>query len=318
MAEQVKDLSIEYDAIPFALSEYASMKELFRSAFHARLTYQHFTTRFNTSVLGEEVIGFIAKDKSSNIPAAYYGVFPVKVKRGNEIFFAAQSGDTMTHEDHRKKGLFVWLAKMTFEKCRDKGIEVVFGLPNKNSYPGFINRLNWLQKDDISSYDLKVSPGTLPVAKIFLKSGLFKLYIQIALRLLRNYIVKTPDVFMNPLSNEESAVYREKNYLAYKRSINKVFIQINGVIVWISFTDVLWIGDFHNYELVDAAVVRKLKRIAAYLGYNTIRFNLNTQVQPKFLNYFKRVAKEPLCFFYIGQKLRNSNLVLTAADFDTW
>src|SRR6185295_4439504 len=96
-------------------------------------------------------------------PAAFYGVFPVLVLISGKEVLAAQSGDTMTHRDHQKKGLFIKLAQRTFETCREKGIELVFGLPNSNSYHGFTKKLNWQHKDDIGRFDLKLSIKTFPL-----------------------------------------------------------------------------------------------------------------------------------------------------------
>ncbi len=319
MAEQVKDLSIEYDAIPFALSEYASMKELFRSAFHIKLRYQEFMVRFDTSLLGNEVIGFIAKHRKSNKPAAYYGVFPINISIDNKVVLAAQSGDTMTHQDHRKKGLFVWLAKMTFEKCEKRGIALIFGQPNNKSSQGLINRLNFLPIDYINSYDLKLKLKTIPLAKSCINIGLFKTYLKIAKRILSKVTIDTVHEFHNTHLNHYGSVLRDSNYLEYKKSENKVFLKINEATLWIKLSDVLWIGDFDNYALVDEKTIKKLKKIAAFLGYNTIRFNFNASLhQPAFLKWFKKESEEASCFFYIDKAFEASNLVITAADFDTW
>lgn len=311
-------MDAEYKAIPFSLKEFVSMKVLFYSAFGAEISYPTFLKRFDTFSLGNEVIGYIAIHRQSNTPAAYYGVFPVKLLMNNEIVLAAQSGDTMTHEKHRKKGLFLWLAKMTFEKCAENGIAFVFGIPNCNSYTGFVKHLNWLHVDNINSYDLKLKVKTIPFPKLALKFGLFQSYVRIAKGLLRRHIVKPVEQFQNPL-NTYDRVFRDTYYLQYKQAENKIFIKVNEVIVWIKFSDVLWIGDFDNYGKVDKTTITKLGRIAAFLGYNTIRFNFNEGLpQPSFLQFFKKAAQEPSCFFYINKKLQDTNLVLTAADFDTW
>lgn len=308
----------QYDAIPFSLEQYAFMKELFQSAFGSTVTEVAFEKRFNTTSLGEDVIGFLAIHRQTKTPAAYYGVFPVKLLWQGQILLAAQSGDTMTHEHHRKKGLFIWLAKMTFEKCRQKGIALVFGLPNKNSYPGFINRLNWVHLDNITTYDLKLKRKTVPLAKLFLKARLFSLYVKMVKIVMRKRLIKTVNAFHNPLA-EYVRINRDAAYQAYKAADNKFFLQLDDVKLWVSLTDVFWIGDFDDYSRVTAATIKKLKRIAATLGYNTIRFHFNESLpQPAFLQWFGKGSKEPSCFYYIDEKLRGTNLLLTAADFDTW
>ncbi len=318
MSTRTDDLDVEYNAFPISLHDFSVMQELFKSAFNLELKYQTFIERFNTGLLGIEVIGYIATHKQSNEAAAYYGVFPVKLLINNETAFGAQSGDTMTHVNHRKKGLFLWLARKTLDKCRDNGISMAFGSPNNNSYHGLVNSLNWLHLDNTNSYDLKLKVKTIPLAKLALKFGIFKYYLKIAKRFLKPYIVETPHQFVNPLI-EHPRVSRDANYLQYKRAADKVFIKINTVTAWVKFSDVLWIGDFDNYNNVDQTTINELKRIARLLGYNTIRFNFTESLpQPRFLKFFKKAGKEPSCFFYFRENLKNTNLLLTAADFDTW
>ena len=45
---------------------------------------------------------------------------------------------TVTHPNHRGKGLFKTLAKATYEYASQNGYEFVIGVANANSYPGFI------------------------------------------------------------------------------------------------------------------------------------------------------------------------------------
>lgn len=308
----------EYDAIPFSTAQYALMKELFQSAFGSAITEANFKKRFDTTMFGEEVIGFLAIHRQTKKPAAYYGVFPVRLWWQNKIMLAAQSGDTMTHEQHRKKGLFIWLAQKTFSKCKEKGIALVFGLPNENSYPGFTRRLQWVQLDNITTYDLKLKRKTIPLAKLAIKAGLFSIYLKLAKGILSRQMDDSVKQFHNPLK-QHSRVYRDADYLRYKAADNKFFLQLNGVKAWVSLTDVLWVGDLDNYDTVNEATISQLKRLAFWLGYNTIRFHFNDSLpQPAFLQWFDKRGQEPSCFYYLDDQLKGTNLLLTAADFDTW
>jgi hypothetical protein len=125
--------------------------------------------------------------------------------------------------------------------------------------------------------------------------------------------------FDTPYKTAEGKILRDRHYLSYKAAPFKYFIRVGSATAWIQLTDVLWVGDFDTYELVDDITLKKLKRLAARLGYNTIRFNFNeSREPPAFLKAFKKAEKEPLCFLYLDQKWEGSHLVLTAADFDTW
>lgn len=313
-----KELEIHYEAVPFSLTQYDAMKELFASAFGTDITKTAFQKRFDTRRLGADVVGFIAVHRATKTPAAYYGVFPVKILWQGKIIQAAQSGDTMTHGQHRKKGLFTWLAQKTFEQCEKRGIALVFGLPNKNSYHGFINRLGWRHIDNVATYDLKLPRKTIPLAKLFLKAGLFSTYLKLAKLVLEKRLRFDITAFYNPLDHY-ARVNRDADYLAYKADGTKIFLRLDDVTLWVRLTDVFWIGDMDKYERFTETSIQKLKRIARLLGYNTIRFHFNEGLpQPRFLRWFVKQDEEPSCYYYIDERLDKTNLLLTAADFDTW
>lgn len=91
--------------------------------------------------------------------AAFYTLMPVRLRLGGETVLAAQSMDTMTHPDYRGRGLFLKLAKACYDLAAAMGVEVVYGFPNENSYPGFIRRLNWDHTGDISRWLRPVRPS---------------------------------------------------------------------------------------------------------------------------------------------------------------
>jgi hypothetical protein len=99
-------------------------------------------------------IGYLAYPVNSEIPAAFYAVFPTYLTDSTSTILGAQSGDTMTHPEHQKKGLFVFLAEKTFALCSSLDIQVVFGFPNNQSYPGFIKRLNFTSLPNLVDFTL--------------------------------------------------------------------------------------------------------------------------------------------------------------------
>jgi hypothetical protein len=75
--------------------------------------------------------------------ASIYAVMPVFVKIGANTELAAQSLDTITHLEHRGKGLFIDTAKKVYDDCASLGYSFVYGFPNGNSVHGFKKKLNW-------------------------------------------------------------------------------------------------------------------------------------------------------------------------------
>ena len=69
----------DYRIEVFTKHKFLLMKELFQSAYGINIDEKFFLKKYNTDPLGHPVIGFIAIHTPTNSPAAYYGVFPVKV-----------------------------------------------------------------------------------------------------------------------------------------------------------------------------------------------------------------------------------------------
>lgn len=126
--------------------------------------------KYDTSFAGKRYLGYLALDKSTNEVAAFYGVFPVNIKYNGRIVCGAQSGDTMTSPAHQGKGLFTTLAKLTYELCKQEGIDVVFGLPNSNSFHGFAKKLGWSFIGSVKK--CYVRTGALPYYKISNRLGI--------------------------------------------------------------------------------------------------------------------------------------------------
>ncbi|MDQ3683237.1 MAG: GNAT family N-acetyltransferase [Bacteroidota bacterium] len=308
----------EYLFEPINQTHYHYFQELFFYAFKTTITIRQIELKFNTKVLGAEVIGYIAIDKKNGVAAAYYGVFPVQLTDHETVIQAAQSGDTMTHPHHRKKGLFVHLAQLTFSTCRKKNIKIVFGFPNQFSYPGLVKRLSWQHVDNIVRWDLKLNIKTFPLPKLLLKNhNLFKTYLTYARAITKKVSIEVTE-FTNKYETTLPKVLRDKNYLLYKKVKDKVFIRLDNVILWIKFSDVLLIGDVDNYTAITGKTISKIKKLAFLLGYNTVSFYWNESLQPpSFLRYFKKHSKLPSCSLSLDQPIF-PNILFTAADFDTW
>jgi hypothetical protein len=309
----------EYTIKPFSLDSFPFMQELFRSAYGRELDKKEFQKKYDTHSLGHEVIGFLAIHCSSGTAAAFYGVFPVQVTLYGKQVLAAQSGDTMTHQEHRKRGLFVELAKLTLEACKKEGIVFVFGQPNANSRHGLIHSLRFVHLDNIIRYDLKHRLRSIPFPKLMLRTGNFNSYLRYAERFLKKRMEPAPADFSNTLPTTMGKVWRNENYLAYKNESGKYFLRFGKVVLWVKLDDVFRIGEISDYSLLDASLLRTIKRTAFLLGYNTISIYLNKSVDlPAFMEAFSMKESEPSCFFYLDEQYYGQNLLLTAADFDTW
>ena len=88
---------------------------------------------------------------AGDIMAAHYALVPVRMSIDGRISLGLLSMATVTHPNHRGKGLFKTLAKASYEYATQNGFEFVIGVANANSYPGFIKYFNF---SDIGMLDV--------------------------------------------------------------------------------------------------------------------------------------------------------------------
>lgn len=88
-----------------------------------------------------------------DIMVAHYAVVPVKMKIESRVVSGLLSMATVTHPNHRGKGLFKQLAKMSYDYAAQNGYEFVIGVANANSYPGFIKYFDF---QDVGMLDVLI------------------------------------------------------------------------------------------------------------------------------------------------------------------
>lgn len=115
---------------------------LSRDIYGDILNISNIEQKFDTSYSGHDIIGYVALD--GDVLAAFYGVFPCVLHVDGHLVLGAQSGDTVTNASYRGRGLFIELAKLTYEAAKKEGIKVVYGFPSPSSLPGFKKHLNWI------------------------------------------------------------------------------------------------------------------------------------------------------------------------------
>jgi Acetyltransferase (GNAT) domain len=303
----------------FKPSHYHQFNALYKNAFGLTLKLEAFTRHFHTKPRGFDFVGFIAIHQQTGQAAAFYGVFPLKLKVGDSVIAGAVSGDTMTHSRHRNKGLFRTLATMTYQRCKKMGLELIYGFPNDLSYHGLVHSLGWKHTNDLAEWNLPLRPKISPVHKIIGRARFLKpLFLAYASRLLCKYLVADVDSF-NHNHSGYGIVYRDSDYIKYKASKERVFIRIDNVIIWVRLSAFLWIGDFSDLQEVTDQVISKLKRLARLLGYNTIRYSINKEIQlPESMKDFSVRETMPLCVLYLVDEENFPDFLFTSADFDTW
>jgi GNAT superfamily N-acetyltransferase len=72
------------------------------------------------------------------------GMTPKHMILGNKPVSGAEIGDTFTHPDFQRKGIFTRLLRLSDRSIKDKGIDFIYGTPNALALPGYIRKHNYV------------------------------------------------------------------------------------------------------------------------------------------------------------------------------
>jgi len=87
--------------------------------------------------------GIINLIKDGDRIASTTSVTPKLLVYENEVINAAEIGDTYTHPDYWRQGMFSLLINQTRKDAEKKGINFIYGTPNKLSLPGYQKKANF-------------------------------------------------------------------------------------------------------------------------------------------------------------------------------
>jgi GNAT superfamily N-acetyltransferase len=97
--------------------------------------------------------------------AGHYVVIPCTLRERGRDVAAALSLNTAVHERARGGGVFTRLAQQAYEDAAARGVEVVVGVANANSTPGFTRRLAFDLLGPLPAQVLLPAPGRrVPIA----------------------------------------------------------------------------------------------------------------------------------------------------------
>mgnify|MGYP003593035390 CR=1 FL=1 len=315
-----------YNVERISEKNFDSFIEIFEATFSKKADRAYFQNKFNTAYTSSSYVGFIAFEDVTHAPAAFYGVYPTQVMQHGKLVLAAQSGDTATHPNHRKKGLFNILHDHTMELCKQENIAFVFGFPNAQSYPGFL-KFGWTHTSDsqhsvwlnkisfFKKLHRKLSPDSFESAKIkLLKSTKIELS-QLS------QLEASPAV----LSALKDSVYipRTPNYLAYKEKLGSFVIQLNSGYAWVSpKSNELRVGELF---CTDAdKLFAELMELCLQCGFDLLSFTSShhdffARFEKKFPVYKKQSSGALIINHLNGiVSLEDANFVYSGGDFDTF
>lgn len=295
----------------------ADVTKLHTAVYSSAPADNYFPRKYDTAYTGVENVGFIAYNRD-RLPVAYYGVIPCFIQYKNETILAAQSADTMTHLQHRYKGMFVELSNMTFDLCRKLGINLIFGFPNQNSYHGAVNKLGWQMTDTMTCFSIPVK--TLPLESMVSKASLFgTLYKKYISFLMGKRLLPLQGVSNSVFNDGYAGVCRNDDYLKYRTYNPTQVIKVQHAKVWMRSKFNLVIGDMEGITAANfTIVIDKLKNLAFRMGLKQIQFHCSpgTELHRLFSMNFKAIQSYPMLFQNFGSPIPIEKIRFTFSDID--
>ncbi len=277
-----------------------------------------FLKKYNTEFTGVTHIGYIAYNPDG-LPIAYYGVIPCFIQIDDRMVLSAQSADTMTHPSFRFKGLFVELSNLTFQLCRDNGINLLFGFPNQNSLPGAVNKLNWRATEQMECF--VIQSGSFPWHKVLNKlSFLARGFSTYQKKQLDKHVLAQPGIANSVFEDGFAGVYRDNNYLHYKTYTPNYVVKLGNSILWIKIGATLVIGDILIKPADFDDMMRHLQQLARKLGIAEIYFHTSTgtALHNLFLSRWEPIPSFAVLFQDFKGDVAIDKIKFTSADIDTF
>ena len=118
---------------------------------------------------GDAIIA-LAWDSKNDILAGQYLVAPMRFMYENSSLKCVNSLNTLTKKEYRGQKIFTGLAENVYSRAKDNDFVFCYGVPNPNSYPGFINKLHFHQVCAIPLFLRPMCPSAM--IKEFIGSSL--------------------------------------------------------------------------------------------------------------------------------------------------
>ncbi|MBC7830037.1 MAG: GNAT family N-acetyltransferase [Chitinophagaceae bacterium] len=290
--------------------------KLYAAVYNVEVEENYFVSKYDALYTGIETIGVIAYDKNTQ-PVAYYGVVPCFMQFENKIVLAAQSVDTMTHPQHRYKGLFHKLSNIAFDLCSSIGIKLIFGFPNQHSFHGLMQS-GWKMSETM--YCFRIPVNSLPLQSLSKKIFFFrKKYASYGDFIVKKDLLPCKGIPNSVVADGFAGVHRSENYLQYKAYNPTKVIQFGEAQIWVSIKQGLIIGDIaganeNNFD----AVIDQLKKMAKKLGIRQILFHCSpgTRLHTMFSAKYESTPSFPVIFKDFESGIPLEKIKFTFSDID--
>jgi len=301
----------EYSLHKLRENEFHKLIPLMQNCFDQKVNIDYFKWKFQNNPAGF-VFGFYAKNQNNEI-AAYYGLIPQFFIINNVRRTIYQSCDTMTHSNHRRKGLFQKLALHCYKKLKEENKLFIIGFGGGQSTPGF-KKFGW---EEIFKMKYYFYPKQFKFYRRFSTKGVYEVK---KISEIQELLIK---------SNDEIIIHSEKSIEIYKWRISnprndyRIIGTRNGSIFDSYLTyymkkDKIVLFDFYFSNMASGEkLINFLKNklnssIKGIVGFIQENSSLSQQLSSfKFLNnpfkYGPLTEKVPFIFFSDSKEMKTYN-----------
>jgi predicted N-acetyltransferase YhbS len=131
------------------------IRALFRRVFGHGQTSERWKWRFERNPYAPVAASLACRDGDGAI-VGQYSVMHVALNVMGQRVAACQSLDTMVHPEFQGQGMFTALARDCYAALSESGVAAVFGIPNRSSYPGFLQHLGWRRIGFLEEYSFRL------------------------------------------------------------------------------------------------------------------------------------------------------------------
>lgn len=276
---------------------------------------QRLSRKFDTSVFGSLPIGFLAYSHDETL-AAYYGIFPITLQHKGEALKGAQSGETMTHPDHRNRGLFAHLAQLTMQAAKEAGIKFIYGIPNNNSKRG-LEKAGWSQQGSMIEYRMSCSPSLKARAIRKLSLAYFNSYLDGIIT--SRKMDRMPEKFLH--ERADFSVMHSNDFFSYKAHSSNHFLEFTDAFAFVKTEPYsIKLGDYRMKSGGDETRFwNELHKLGDRTGAYSVVFHTSEGLEKAYSipRVVKRSEGQPIMVISTGDAIDDA-FELTAMDYDTF
>jgi len=288
---------------------------LHHAIYGSHLPKGYYHKKYGTAYTGATYTGFIAYN--NRLPIAFYGVVPCFLQCGETRVLAAQSTDTMTHPEYRKKGLLTEVHRYVLNLSREEGIKILFGFGNQDSIPIYKHKYNWEENGIMDRFEIPVRANQI-IGFLRTKPVLKNIFTFYQKAVLKRYVLPQAGINSQDIQHGYCGVYRDQQYLEHKKYNDTIVISIGKSKVWVKTSNDLMIGDIELIDNTLDEVIAGIKKMAKQLGIQKIHFIASRPsiLHDLFVKKYEAIPAFPVLYKDLGSGLELGKIKFTFADID--